>query len=868
MNAEILAVGTELLLGDIVNTNAQLLAAELASLGITVLHQSVVGDNPGRLQEAVRQALARSDLLITTGGLGPTVDDITREVTAEALGLRLVLHEPSLARIRAFFDKTGRPMTENNKKQAMLPEGATVFENDWGTAPGCAVEAMGKIVVMLPGPPREMGPMFSLRVKPYLKKFSKAVYYSLNLRVFGMGESAVEAELRDLMSGANPTLAPYAKDGEVLLRITASAPTKDEAYKLCLPVRDEIRHRLGDCVYGENVENLQQVVVNKLLEKKMKIGLAESCTGGLTAKRITEVPGSSEVFECGIVSYANETKQRLLGVRKETLERHGAVSPETAAEMAEGARLASGADIGVGITGIAGPGGGTVDKPVGLVYVALSDGKLCRVRRLSLGRSNLEREYIRYVSASNALDMVRRYLDGLPQPLDCTSVPVPGGKPVKTGKPGRALPAGAAKESRWKRFLRNNIPMKGDSKRQIILKSAFLVFLVIAIVCLGILASYGVDILMSIRDNGKAKSLVTSQVGARPDGVQLKYAKLYDQNHDVRGWITIPGTNIDYVVMQSTDNDFYLRRDWLKNYSRHGVPFLDYHCNVKNLTADTIVYGHNMKDSLMFHDLTKYEDVSFYNQEPIVTFNTIYKDAQWKIFAAFITNASPANGDVFNYLIPTFANDGDFTNFITLVRERSLFNTSVDVKPGDKILTLSTCEYQFEDARMVVMARLVRPGESTAVAKGTKNPNPLMPDVWYRDFGGQKPVFDTSGHVTSMVTVSQLASAASSKSAASSSKAASSGTSKAASSKAPGSSAGGPSGVSSKGTSPSSHTSKPASEAAASSEAPKPSSKPSEVSSETAPSSVKASSDSPSSGPGSEPASKTSDGAGAGSDAA
>lgn len=355
MNAEILAVGTEILLGDIVNTNAQYLARELAGLGIGVLHQSVVGDNSGRLAQEIKESLSRCDILITSAGLGPTGDDITRETVAKVLGLPLEPDEESLKSIEEYFRKTGRGMSENNKKQALMPKGSVVFKNDRGTAPGSAIEKDGKVVIMLPGPPREMYPMFENYVKPYLAKFSDSVIASVSLREFGIPESHVQEMLDDLMRGQNPTLSPYAKTGEVVLRVTAKAEAHEKALMLCRPVIEQVKKRLGANVYGENVDSLEQVVVQKLIEKKLKVGLAESCTGGFVAKRITEIPGSSEIFECGIVSYANRIKEEKLSVRHETLESHGAVSAETAYEMAIGARRAAGSDIGVGITGIAGP---------------------------------------------------------------------------------------------------------------------------------------------------------------------------------------------------------------------------------------------------------------------------------------------------------------------------------------------------------------------------------------------------------------------------------------------------------------------------------------------------------------------------------
>lgn len=417
MNAEILAVGTELLLGDIVNTNAQYLARELASMGFGVLHQSVVGDNPDRIRDAVLTALSRGDMLITTGGLGPTGDDITKETVAGALGLPLEQDAEAIRAIQEFFKRSGRTMGESNKKQAMLPRGCYVLKNEWGTAPGCIIEKDAKVVVMLPGPPREMKPIFEKYAKPYLEKYCSGVIKSVSIREFGIPESKIEEMLSDLMQGANPTLAPYAKSGEVMLRVTAKAETPQKALEMCTPLVNEVKKRLGDSVYGENVDSLEQVVVKKLKEKNLKVSFAESCTGGLIAKRLTDIPGSSDVFECGVVTYANRIKNKLISVKSETLEQYGAVSCQTAKEMAKGVKALSGADIGIGVTGIAGPGGGTPEKPVGLVYVSVCGLGRCYVKRLVLGHgsSEGEREHIRYLAASNALDMVRRLIDNLPQ---------------------------------------------------------------------------------------------------------------------------------------------------------------------------------------------------------------------------------------------------------------------------------------------------------------------------------------------------------------------------------------------------------------------------------------------------------------------
>ncbi|MBC8586416.1 competence/damage-inducible protein A [Youxingia wuxianensis] len=408
-SAEILCVGTEILLGNIVNTNSAVISRGLAQLGINMYHHTVVGDNPQRLKEALEIAFSRNNIVITTGGLGPTYDDLTKETIAEYFGVPLELHSPSLVLIKDFFKRIGREMTENNIKQALLPKGCIVLENHNGTAPGAIIEGEGRTAVMLPGPPREMEPMFREQVMPYLEKRSQQVLRSHCVYFFGIGESALEQQLRERMiSMENPTLAPYAKDGEVMLRVTASAKDEMQAEALLKPAVDQLVKEFPTLIYGVDVDNLQTAAVGELSKKGLKVATAESCTGGYISKRITEVAGSSQVFDCGVTSYANEIKEKVLGVSHETLQTYGAVSPQTAREMAQGVRELAGADIGVSTTGIAGPGGGTPEKPVGLVYVGVSSPWHSEVITLHLARGNYdnERELIRYLAASHALHLV------------------------------------------------------------------------------------------------------------------------------------------------------------------------------------------------------------------------------------------------------------------------------------------------------------------------------------------------------------------------------------------------------------------------------------------------------------------------------
>lgn len=407
MRAEIISVGTEILLGDIVNTNTQFLAKELASIGIEVYRQEVVGDNQDRLLGILEEALNRSDMVITTGGLGPTNDDLTKETACKFFNMDLELHQESLKALEEYFFKMGRKITESNYKQVYFPKEAIVLPNPNGTASGAILEKNNKYIVILPGPPREMKPMYLNHVKPYLIKKGDGIIESKVVRVLGIGESMAAEKLKNFIeNGVNPTVAPYAKEEDVIFRITAKAESQKEALKLIEPVKNQIEEILGQDVYGEGEETTIEMVVGDLLIKNnLKISTAESCTGGMIASRLVSVPGISDVFLEGAVTYANEAKVRTLNVKEETLKKYGAVSEETAREMAEGMAKRTGSDIAVVTTGIAGPGGGTKEKPVGLVYIGLYyKGEVYVYKNVFNGN----RQKVRTKATVTALDMVRR----------------------------------------------------------------------------------------------------------------------------------------------------------------------------------------------------------------------------------------------------------------------------------------------------------------------------------------------------------------------------------------------------------------------------------------------------------------------------
>lgn len=404
-NAEILCVGTELLLGEVVNTNASYIGKELARLGISVYHTSVVGDNPTRLKKAVEDALCGADLLILSGGLGPTYDDLTKETVASALGLPMVRDEKILSEIEEYFTSMGRAMPPNNAKQADIPLGALAIPNKTGTAPGIFVEKDNKVVVLLPGPPFELQPMFNEFVFPRLRQMSNKILVSHNIHIMGMGESEVEMHLIDLMKNStNPTLAPYAKEGEMRLRVGALAESEADGERMCAEMIEKVKASpVGKYVYALDAENLEKLVVDTLKEKRLTLSVAESCTGGYLGKRITDVPGASAVFMGGFITYSNEAKIKLLGVNPETLERYSAVSPETAIEMAQGARERLESDIAISITGEAGPlPDPSTGKDVGTVFIGIATEQKSYAIRASVSHHR-DREYIRKVAGSKAL---------------------------------------------------------------------------------------------------------------------------------------------------------------------------------------------------------------------------------------------------------------------------------------------------------------------------------------------------------------------------------------------------------------------------------------------------------------------------------
>ena len=410
-DTEIISVGTELLLGHVTNTDARDISEMLSKIGINVKYHTVVGDNPERLRQCVETAKSRADIIITTGGLGPTCDDLTKQILAEAFGLKLIENKAEREGLYDYI-RYGKKFTDNNFTQAMLPEGCTVFHNNCGTAPGCGFEKDGKIVVMIPGPPKECNAMFRESALPYLRKLSEELIVSHSVRIFGLGESSVDDIFAEEMNRmTNPTMAPYAKECDCLLQITAKAKSEAEAEEMIAPVMEHVIKRLGDVVYGVDVECIEESVIKLLREKGMTFSAAESCTGGDVARRFTDMPGASAFFKGGVVTYTNEAKAKLLGIDPALIEEKGAVSHEVAKAMAENVRALLGTDIGVGVTGLAGPDGDGVHE-VGTVFVSLAVEGETFVKELHIGAMRT-RSFIRRMAGNHIYDMMRRWLRGI-----------------------------------------------------------------------------------------------------------------------------------------------------------------------------------------------------------------------------------------------------------------------------------------------------------------------------------------------------------------------------------------------------------------------------------------------------------------------
>ena len=761
MNAEIISIGSELLSGKIANTNAQYLSQSLSSLGIEVNQLVSVGDKENDIKKALSGALSRSNVVILTGGLGPTKDDITKDAVCSLLEIDMHIDELSLSKIENYFAKKGEKMAENNIRQARVPQGSVVLKNDVGLAPGCLLKSGNQCIILLPGVPYEMRPMFENSVKPFLRNMTGLNTATKTVNVFGMSESLIAQALDDVISKGKPSVATYAGGGKTDIVVSAQSEDVKEAIREVDITVEEIERRLGDSVFGVDEPTLEHAVVSELVSRNLTLATAESCTGGLIAKKITDIAGASLCFGLGITSYSEGAKASALGVDKQTLKEFGAVSAETACQMAVGARKSANADIGVSVTGYAGPSTG-LGESVGLVFIAVCDKETVWVKRFELAPHGKEsREQIRERASLNALEMVRRVIKGI-SIFNSQRVPVGevyGGTPIdfnenekKTDSPNLMFRSEKIDEvsdepkeapvvfennfaGKLKKFIWNLLPNKRDDRVEKVRKSVFIA----ASLALIISVSYILSYFGAIKQNENLYNDLSDLRGQAPttsidspEEYVDEFAALYERNKDFVGWVEIEGTPLNYPVVKGKDNDYYLTHNFDGKRERHGTPFMDYRNDIDRLNANTVLHGHNMKsDNQMFSELENYykgkNAINYYRQHPVIKFDTLNAKMEWKIFAVFACGVNTKDEDFLAYYDYLMASsEEDYMKWVEEFKSRSIYDIPVDVQVGDNLLTLSTCYYEKEDQRLVVVARRVRDGESSEVDVNavTKNPDP------------------------------------------------------------------------------------------------------------------------------------------------
>ncbi len=757
MNAELINIGTELLIGDQINSNQTFLVKELANIDVNIYCQNTAGFDPDRLSDLLSVALTRSDVILLVGGMGPNAEDITKQTVCDALGLQMVRHDKSEKRIIEYCQQNGIEADDIIMSMADMPAGSVVFRNDSGMCPGCAIRSSKQCIVMLPSSTVELVPMVRSYVIQYLKQLTDGAVFSQTISVFSMGISVheVEERLGYLKESRNPTITCIENTGEVQIRVTSKTDTEESARNLAAPLIKEILQIFGSDAYGMNVSGLEEVVVRELKENNMTLSTAESCTAGIISKRITDISGASKVFEIGASTYSSTKKADVLGVSNAVIQKFGAVSPEAAAAMAVGARRLAGSSLAVSTTGIAGPGGGTPQRPVGLVFIALADKERVWVKKVLIQKPGMDRDYVRQVAASHALNLVRIYVETLPNLM-------PGYEVLADNFKDTYLDNSNATSHRGRRSS-----VVGSSGRQKQKRSVGdIIRTILFVVALaGFLGSGGYLLNRELQDRASKSDLSkvsqyyeSNDVQSAQNGIWsgvtvadrdlprdsqnrlLKFSELVEKYPDTVGWITVPNTDIDYIVVQDKDgkdNNYYLKHDFKGESNRNGAIFADYRLKLEYgvKQPNIVVYGHHMKSGLMFNNLIKYDDLSFYKQNPVISFDTIYDEGQWVIFAIMKIDAKENNGaPSFNFmkLGDALADPLDFQAFITDVRKHSVINTeaAIAVTTDDELLTLSTCSYEHSNYRTVIVARKVRENETIDVSGVTWAESPIMPKSW------------------------------------------------------------------------------------------------------------------------------------------
>lgn len=766
MKVELIFVGSELVSGKTLNTNASYISKKLKELGHTCLTQYTVDDNMEIIKEALSTSLIKSDLVILSGGLGPTADDLTKEAVAETLGLELTENAKCKKHLEDYFERLGKTPTENNYKQITAPREAIIFPNDIGTACGIGIEYGKHRIILLPGPPKELTHMFETYIAPYLKKTSTTAVESQIINVFGMGESAIETVIQPFCNLENPTVVTYCKENECEISITAKGNTGDAARLLCFNTASQIKALLGDVVYGTNSNGLAHEAVNLLRQSGLKVATAESCTGGMLSQALTSVPHASDAVEIGILAYSSRIKNEALSVPLDVLLEEGAISAETAMYLAKNVRILSDSDIGIGITGNAGPTA-SENKPVGLVYVSIADRTKYYVKKLELPES-YGREKIRSYATLTALDLIRRYVISRPNALDgMISYDEDFSFPEAEN-----ITSNSISEENFTVFevdedydFESTIPLAEDNSNEYILadekeepqksteppktkvildflKKHWLKITSIAVlVALVICSAFVIGNFMHENRQKKLISEAREAFNYKNDeksadtGIYTAFNPLIEQNSDVLAWLMVGTTNINNPVYQADDNKFYNNHNMVKEKSPYGALFFDYKNTIsKDVTDQNLtVYGNNTTNKTMFGELESFRSLSFYKSNSVIKLKTLYNEYEYVIFAVFITNSKPKddNGNVFNYTQANFSSAEEFNAFVNEAKTRSLISVPVVVEADDSIITLSTSAEDFSGARFVVMAKQLGDNDIKLSKDATLNSNAKYPQVWY-----------------------------------------------------------------------------------------------------------------------------------------
>ncbi len=750
MNAEIIVVGSQEHVADASLKNAEYLREQLKNMGIALSGQSAALTNPGRLERMFASALDRSDMVIITGGLGVEKDDIAKDCICQTLGLSLELNEEVLSRVKAYVDRAGESMNEAYVHQAMFPRHAVIFKNQIGVSCGFAIKGTNKRILLLPVNPEELADMFEQEVLPFLEQNSSNVAANHIVKAIGLSLADARQKLSALMGTKNPSVEVQEKDGEILVHIQVAANTRHHAENACVSVIKQVSGLLGDCVYGQDEDTIEQAVCQKLHSSEKTVALCELGSANAIAKRLLESgQGAAVIIDSGMNEPLSYLPQKIT-------DKYSPVSRESAMYLAKAASDLTQSSFGVAFVSPTKKAISQSGKtPKNVVYAAVyQDGKGW-VQEFPATAQSIEQ------AGSWVFHILRLCLDGagsvMAQAYDVTHTgmlkePKNRGRQAEDkiqdaahGENGGKDKNKSGKKPWYKKVLGYCIPSKNDTVGEIIRK---IFFTLGTLICLGCLVFIGIhygSYFSAQKQNESLKHLLTESTSipnGYPDDYLTKFAGLYKINEDIAGWLEIENTGIDYPVVQGEDNSTYLEKNFRKKKDKRGTIFMDSRCDARIKGSNMVLYGSNLNDNTMFSNLVNYKDISYYREHPVIGFDTVYEEAQWKIVGAFLTTAegTDANSLAFGeFLYPRSQEEFDW--YLEEVSIRSYLNTGVDVEFGDTLLTLATPTEELENGYFVVVARQIREGESAQVdtAAISQNTSPLMPESWYLKYGGSAP---------------------------------------------------------------------------------------------------------------------------------